>query len=41
MSLADVPTSSELGDQLDRLAQAIEQMTIRLDEIEAQRAKRD
>ena len=39
MSLADVPTSSELGDQLDRLAQAIERMTIRLDEMEAQRAK--
>lgn len=41
LSLADVPTSSELGDQLDRLAQAIESMTARLDEIEAQRAKGD
>lgn len=41
LSLADVPTSSELGDQLDRLAQAIERMTIRLDEMEAQRAKGD
>jgi uncharacterized membrane protein len=41
LSLADVPTSSELGDQLDRLTQAIERMTIRLDEMEAQRAKGD
>lgn len=41
LSLADVPTSSELGDQLDRLAQAIERMTIRLDEMEALRAKGD
>lgn len=41
LSLADVPTSSELGDQLDRLAQAIERMTIRLDEMEAQQAKGD
>ena len=41
LSLADVPTSGELGDQLDRLAQAIERMTARLDEIEALRAKGD
>ena len=41
LSLADVPTSGELGDQLDRLAQAIERMTIHLDEMEAQRAKGD
>lgn len=41
LSLADVPTSSELGDHLDRLAQAIESMTARLDEMEAQRAKDD
>jgi len=41
LSLADVPTSSDLGDQLDRLAQAIERMTARLDEMEAQRAKED
>jgi uncharacterized membrane protein len=41
LSLADVPTSGELGDQLDRLAQAIERMTARLDEMEAQRAKDD
>ncbi|MEQ1873626.1 MAG: DUF1003 domain-containing protein [Ilumatobacteraceae bacterium] len=41
LSLADVPTSTDLGDQLDRLAQAIESMTARLDEMEAQRAKGD
>ena len=41
LSLADVPTSADLGDQLDRLAQAIERMTARLDEMEAQRAKHD
>ena len=41
LSLADVPTSGELGDQLDRLAQAIERMTARLDEIEVLRAKGD
>ena len=41
LSLADVPTSGELGDQLDRLAQAVERMTARLDEIEALRAKGD
>lgn len=39
LSLADVPTSSELGDQLDRLAQAVERMTARLDELETLRAK--
>ncbi len=39
LSLADVPTSGDLTDQLDRLAQAIERMTARLDEMEAQRAK--
>ena len=41
LSLADVPTSGELGDQLDRLAQAVERMTARLDEIEALRARGD
>ena len=41
LSLADVPTSGELGDQLDRLAQAVERMTARLDEIETLRAKGD
>jgi uncharacterized membrane protein len=39
LSLADVPTSSELNDHLDRLAEAVELMTARLDEMEAQRAK--
>lgn len=39
LSLADVPTSSELNDHLDRLSDAIERMTTRLDEIEAQRQK--
>ncbi len=39
LSLADVPTSSALNDHLDRLADAIELMTARLDEMEAQRTK--
>lgn len=39
LSLADVPTSSELNEHLDRLSDAIERMTARLDEIEAQRQK--
>ncbi|MDO8391438.1 MAG: DUF1003 domain-containing protein [Actinomycetota bacterium] len=39
LSLADVPTSSELQDHLDRLAEAIERMTARLDEMEAARQK--
>ncbi len=39
LSLADVPTSSELNDHLDRLADAVERMTARIDEMEAQRAK--
>ncbi len=37
LSLADVATTSEMGDHLDRLADAIEAMTARLDEIEAGR----
>jgi uncharacterized membrane protein len=41
LSLADVPTSGDLAEQLDRLTQAIERMTARLDEMEAQRAKGD
>ena len=41
LSLADVPTTFELGDKLERLAQAIESMTARLDEMESQRAKGD
>ena len=41
LSLADVPTSSELGDHLDRLTEAIERMTARLDELEVQRHKDD
>jgi uncharacterized membrane protein len=39
LALADVPTSSELNDHLDGLTQAIERMTARLDEMEAQRQK--
>jgi uncharacterized membrane protein len=39
LSLGDVPTSSELNDHLDRLSEAVELMTARLDEMEAQRAK--
>lgn len=41
LSLADVPTSSELGDHLDRLTDAIEKMTARLDEFDAQRSPRE
>lgn len=39
LSLADVATTSEMGDHLDRLTEAIEAMTARLDEIEANRQK--
>ena len=39
LSLADVPTSSELQDHLDRLSEAIERMTERLDKMEAARQK--
>ena len=37
--LADVPTTGELQDHLDRLADAIERMTARLDELEVRRDK--
>ena len=39
LSLADVATTSEVTDHLDRLAEAIERMTARLDELELQRQK--
>ena len=39
LALADVPTSGELNDHLDRLAEAVERMTSRLDELEVQREK--
>jgi len=39
LSLADVPTSSELNDHLDRLSEAVERLTARLDEVELQRQK--
>ena len=39
LALADVPTSGELNDHLDRLSEAVERMTARLDEMEAQREK--
>jgi uncharacterized membrane protein len=39
LALADVPTSGELNDHLDRLSDAVERMTARLDEMEAQRQK--
>jgi uncharacterized membrane protein len=39
LSLADVATTSEVGDHLDRLTDAIERMTQRLDEIEIAAAK--
>lgn len=35
LSLADVATTSEVGDHLDRLTSAIERMSERLDELEA------
>ncbi len=37
LALADVPTSGELNDHLDRLSEAVERMTVRLDELEARR----
>ena len=37
LALADVPTSGELNDHLDRLAEAVERMTARLDALDAQR----
>jgi len=39
MSLADMATSSEMGDHLDRLTGAIERMAERLDELEIDAAK--
>lgn len=39
LKLADVPNSSDLEDQLDRLTTAIERMTARLDELEVQSQK--
>ena len=39
LSLADVATTSEVTDHLDRLTEAIERMTVRLDELELQRQK--
>ncbi|HQY13929.1 MAG: DUF1003 domain-containing protein [Ilumatobacteraceae bacterium] len=39
LALADVPNSSDLEDQLDRLTTAIERMTARLDELEVQSQK--
>jgi uncharacterized membrane protein len=41
LALADVPTSGELNDHLDSLTDAVERMTARLDEMEAQRQKAD
>jgi uncharacterized membrane protein len=40
LSLADVATTSEMGDHLDRLADAIERLTRRFDELEIDAAKR-
>ncbi|MBI4885221.1 MAG: DUF1003 domain-containing protein [Actinobacteria bacterium] len=39
LSLADVATTGEMGEHLDRLTEAIEAMTARLDEIETNRQK--
>ncbi len=41
MSLADVPTAGDLEDQLDRLTNAVEKMTIRLDELSTRLDKHD
>lgn len=41
LSLADVATTSEVGDHLDRLTHAIERMSARLDEIEVASSKAD
>lgn len=41
LALGDVPTSSDLQQHLQRLADAIEQMSARLDELEVRRAKAD
>ena len=41
LALADVPTSGELNDHLDRLAEAVERMTARLDDLEVRHAKDD
>ena len=41
LALADVPTSGELNDHLDRLAEAVERMTARLDDLEVRQAKDD
>lgn len=41
LSLADVATTSEMGDHLERLTGAIERMSARLDEIEVRAAKAD
>lgn len=39
LSLADVATTSEVGDHLDRLTSAIERMSDRLDDLEIRSAK--
>jgi uncharacterized membrane protein len=39
LSLADVATTSEVGDHLDRLTSAIERMSNRLDDLEVRSAK--
>jgi uncharacterized membrane protein len=39
LSLADVATTSEVGDHLDRLTAAIERMSDRLDDLEVRSAK--
>jgi uncharacterized membrane protein len=41
LSLADVATSGEVGDQLERLTRAVERMADRLDELEARSGKAD
>jgi uncharacterized membrane protein len=39
LSLADVATSGEVGDQLDKLTRAVERMADRLDDLEARTSK--
>lgn len=41
LSLSDVATTSEVGDHLDRLTEAIDRMSVRLSEIEIASAKVD
>ena len=41
LSLGDVPTTSDLDDQFDRITTALERLAARLDELEASRVRPD